>query len=163
MVCEIGYQPRGETAVCPPNAYGASKAQMEELVRAAAYPGTWLMVRATSICGPWFDVPYRGFFLAVARGRYRHPAGARVLKSVGYVGNTVEQLIGLLAAEPSAISPRCITSRTISLQRQHHRRSAHRPVPEHGQAEGRGRGEGQRPLGHRRVQVRDLGGLDGLQ
>jgi GlcNAc-P-P-Und epimerase len=104
MVCEIGYQPRGETDVCPPNAYGASKAQMEEVVRAAAYPGTWLIVRPTSIWGPWFDVPYRGFFLAVARGRYRHPVGARVLKSFGYVGNTVEQLIGLLAAEPSAIN-----------------------------------------------------------
>lgn len=103
MVCEIGYPPRGETDLCPPNAYGASKAQMEEVVRAAAYPGTWLIVRPTSIWGPWFDVPYRGFFLAVARGRYRHPAGARVLKSFGYVGNTVEQLIGLLAAEPSAI------------------------------------------------------------
>jgi nucleoside-diphosphate-sugar epimerase len=106
MVCEIGYQPKSETDVCPPNAYGASKAQMEEIFRAADYRGTWLIVRPTSIWGPWFDVPYRGFFLAVARGRYRHPAGTRVLKSFGYVGNTVEQLIGLLAAEPSAIKSR---------------------------------------------------------
>jgi nucleoside-diphosphate-sugar epimerase len=104
MVCEIGYQPRGPTDFCPPNAYGASKARMEEIVRAAGYPGTWLITRPTSIWGPWFDVPYRGFFLAVARGWYRHPAGARVLKSFGYVGNTVEQLIGLLAAEPRSVT-----------------------------------------------------------
>jgi len=67
MVCRIGYQPVSDYDYCPPTAYGASKVETERLVRSAvAIP--WVLVRPTSIWGPWFDIPYRDFFLSVARG-----------------------------------------------------------------------------------------------
>ena len=106
MVCKIGYQPQADDDYCPPNLYGESKVECEQVTRASGYPGTWLIVRPTSIWGPWFDVPYRDFFLAVAKGRYRHPAGKRIRKSFGYVENTVHQLLGLLAADREDIDGR---------------------------------------------------------
>ncbi len=100
MVCKIGYQPKSDEDYCPPNAYGASKVETERIVRATAEI-PWVLVRPTSIWGPWFDVPYRDFFLSIARGRYVHPAGRSIPKNFGYVGNTIWQLHRLMtAAEP---------------------------------------------------------------
>ncbi len=97
MVCRIGYQPVSDHDYCPSTAYGASKIETERLVRSTvATP--WVLVRPTSIWGPWFDVPYRDFFLSVARGRYVHPAGRSIQKSFGFVGNTTWQLHRLMTA-----------------------------------------------------------------
>ncbi len=92
LVCEIGYQPKNEEDYCPTTAYGRSKMDGERLVRAAKMSVPWLIVRPTSIWGPWFDTPYKIFFLMIAKNVYFHPAGKRPLKSFGYVGNTVFQL-----------------------------------------------------------------------
>ena len=94
MVCRTGYQPVSDLDYCPTNAYGASKVETERLVRTTDLP--WVLARPTSIWGPWFDVPYRDFFLSVARGRYVHPAGRRIEKSFGFVGNTTWQLHKLM-------------------------------------------------------------------
>lgn len=97
LVCRIGYQPLSEDDYCPPNAYGESKARGEMLVRELAGNSfDWLIVRPTSIWGPWFQTPYRAFFDAVSRGRYVHPAGKRIYKSFGFVGNTSFQLDRLM-------------------------------------------------------------------
>ena len=101
MVCRIGYQPRSDSDYCPPNAYGESKVETERRVRTSDLP--WVLVRPTSIWGPWFDVPYRDFFLSVASGRYVHPTGRRIEKSFGYVGNTTWQLHQLLTAPAEAV------------------------------------------------------------
>lgn len=97
MVCRIAYVPRSDEDYCPTTAYGSSKVETERLVRAAgALP--WVIVRPTSIWGPWFDAPYRDFFLSIARGYYVHPARRRIPKSFGFVGNTVWQLHRLMTA-----------------------------------------------------------------
>ena len=103
LVCKIGYQPAADDDYCPSTVYGESKAIGERVVRARAASAAWdwIIVRPTSIWGPWFGVPYRVFFDAVARGRYVHPRGRRIAKSFGYVGNTVHQLLALASA-PSA-------------------------------------------------------------
>ena len=105
MVCRIGYQPRDDHDYCPANAYGHSKMQMEHSVREADYP-VWALVRPTSIWGPWFGAPYRNFFLAVAKGRYRHPAARQIRKSFGYVENTVHQILALLEAPEDEVHGR---------------------------------------------------------
>lgn len=102
MVCKIGYQPTSDEDYCPPTTYGESKVETERLVRAASdLPA--VLVRPTSIWGPWFDVPYRDFFLNVARGRYVHPAGERIEKSFGFVGNSIWQLHRLMTADASEV------------------------------------------------------------
>ena len=92
LVCRIGYQPTSEADYCPPNAYGASKARGELLVRDAEVRFPWVILRPTSIWGPWFDVPYRTFFLVIAANRYVHVGRRPLRKSFGYIGNTVQQL-----------------------------------------------------------------------
>lgn len=106
MVCRIGYQPTNDEDTCPSTPYGVSKVETERLVRAAGLEQTWAMFRPTSIWGPWFDVPYRDFFLSVARRRYVHPRGRHIHKSFGFVLNSVDQIRRLLTAPSGAIKAR---------------------------------------------------------
>lgn len=99
LVCRIGYQPTSPLDFQPTTPYGQSKVIGEKLVRAAVHaPFDWVIVRPTSIWGPWFHVPYRNFFDAIRAGRYIHPRGLRIRKSFGYVGNSVHQLLQLVQA-----------------------------------------------------------------
>lgn len=98
LVCRIGHQPVSETDYCAPNAYGESKVRGEQIVRGAKTTFPWVILRPTSIWGPWFDVPYRTLFLTIAANRYVHVGRRPVRKSFGYVGNTVRQLAGVAEA-----------------------------------------------------------------
>lgn len=102
LVCRIGYQPASDEDYCPTTAYGASKVETERLVRDTG-DLSWILVRPTSIWGPWFDVPYRDFFLRVSRRRYLHPAGKRIHKSFGFVGNATWHLHRLMTAPPAEV------------------------------------------------------------
>jgi nucleoside-diphosphate-sugar epimerase len=101
LVCELGELPISEFDYFPPNHYGRSKVIGEQLVRAHDHAGEWVLVRPTSIWGPWGQAPYRDFFLSLARGTYVHPGHEPVHKHYGYVGNTAFQIDRLLTA-PSA-------------------------------------------------------------
>ena len=110
LVCKIGYTPAHETDYCPTTVYGESKVAGEQIVRARTTGASWdwIQVRPTSIWGPWFGVPYKLFFDAVARGRYVHPRGVDILKSFGFVGNTVQQLMAILSADRTLIDRQTI-------------------------------------------------------
>ena len=81
--------------------------ETERLVRASPEL-QWVLVRPTSIWGPWFGVPYRDFFLNIARGRYMHPAGRRIEKNFGFVGNTTWQLHRLMCAPAADVQGRTL-------------------------------------------------------
>lgn len=106
LVCRIGYHPLDEFDYCPSTPYGESKVIGEQIVREAAknIPCPALIVRPTSIWGPWFDVPYKTFFLTIARERYVHPGTARILKSFGFIGNTIHELERLMDAPADAVA-----------------------------------------------------------
>jgi len=106
LVCRIGYSPNDEFDYCPITPYGESKVIGEHLVRDAVsrLPCPALIVRPTSIWGPWFDVPYKTFFLTIARGRYVHPGSDRILKSFGFIGNTIHELVQLMDAPVDAVA-----------------------------------------------------------
>jgi GlcNAc-P-P-Und epimerase len=98
IVCDLGVDPVNDYDYCPPNHYGRSKVIAEQLVRTHPHRGSWVIVRPTSIWGPWGGAPYRDFFLSVARGRYVHPGTERIKKHYGYVGNVAYELDRLLVA-----------------------------------------------------------------
>jgi len=109
LVCRIGYHPNDELDCCPSTAYGESKVEGERLVRknaGSAFP--WIIVRPTSIWGPWFGTPYRDLFTAVQRGLYVHPRGYRIRRSYGFVLNTVFQLDRLAASGGGGLAGRTI-------------------------------------------------------
>ena len=103
LVCRLGYRPKDWVDVCPDSMYGESKAIGEELVRESESIFEWVILRPTSIWGPWFDVPYKSFFSTVQAGLYVQPKNKEVLRSYGYVGNTVAQIESVLTAAGSDV------------------------------------------------------------
>jgi nucleoside-diphosphate-sugar epimerase len=102
-VCRLGYIPRSDSDYCPHTCYGESKVLGEKVVREHAGESfAWTIVRPTSIWGPWFDVPYKGFFKAVEKGIYFHPRGHTVKRSYGFVLNVVAQLASLISPQVDA-------------------------------------------------------------
>jgi nucleoside-diphosphate-sugar epimerase len=106
MVCRIEYQPLHEQDYCPPNLYGESKVLTEQIVREAEMNCEWILVRPTSIWGPWFDIPYKLFFTAIEKRLYFDPSGFDTVKSFGFVGNTIFQLRKLFDAPVDMVNSR---------------------------------------------------------
>ena len=106
LVCKIDYNPKDEFDYYPDTPYGQSKVNGEKIVRnyLAGMPCEALIVRPTSIWGPWFEVPYKNFFLTIANERYVHPPIGSIFKSFGFVGNTVYQLERLMEASSDLIA-----------------------------------------------------------
>jgi nucleoside-diphosphate-sugar epimerase len=105
LVCKIGYAPKNEYDYFPTTPYGESKVAGELIVRDAMdqLDCEILIVRPTSIWGPWFEIPYKNFFLAIANKQYFHPGSIKILKSFGYVENTIYELDKLMYAPPSSV------------------------------------------------------------
>lgn len=105
LVCRIGYTPNGDQDYCPSTLYGASKVETERIWREADGGGTqWVIVRPTTIWGPYMNPHYLRFFAMIRDGRYFHVAGGPRFKSYGYVGNTVRQYEALVSADSGAIA-----------------------------------------------------------
>jgi len=103
LVCRIGYVPKHDTDYCPTTAYGQSKVEMEQLVRASEdLPFAWTIVRPVYIWGPWSRLPLSNLlFNAISQGWYFHVNSSQYYisrKSFGYVGNTAHQLYKILTA-----------------------------------------------------------------
>jgi len=96
LVCKFGYVPENEFDYAPNTVYGESKVLTEKIIHRSDILHEWLIVRPTSIWGPWFDVPYKNFFDAVLNKRYVHPGKRAGTSTYGFVGNTVFQMNQLL-------------------------------------------------------------------
>ncbi|MFD0791993.1 NAD-dependent epimerase/dehydratase family protein [Mucilaginibacter litoreus] len=98
-VCKPGSIPPDYNTYTPHTLYGRSKVEGELLVKAIKNPSyKWIIIRPTSIWGPWFKVPYIDFFNMVYQGKYFN-FGKTCTKTYGYVGNTVFQIRLLMAAD----------------------------------------------------------------
>jgi len=104
FVCRTDYIPKHDFDYCPHTPYGESKIAMEKAILSATdLPFSWCIVRPTSIWGPWFDEPYKTFFLSIQRDRYMHPGCLHIYKSFGYVGNTIFQMEKMLQADDGLV------------------------------------------------------------
>jgi nucleoside-diphosphate-sugar epimerase len=103
LVCRYGYTPKSDTEYCPTTLYGKSKVEGERLLRTMGDMLPWVLIRPTSIWGPWFGEPYKRFFKTVLAGRYVHPRGRIVQKALGFVGNTVAQIASLAVSDLQGI------------------------------------------------------------
>jgi nucleoside-diphosphate-sugar epimerase len=97
LVCEIGYEPKDEFDYRPSTVYGESKIIGEKIVRSSKIENAnWIIVRPTSLWGPWFGIPYKNFFDIIERQLYFHPRGQKIYKKFGFVLNCVHILDVLL-------------------------------------------------------------------
>ncbi len=108
MVCKIDYIPKNSNDYCPPNLYGESKVKGEILIKTSNINSEWIIVRPTSIWGPWFDLPYKTFFTLIKKKKYFHPGKHNPKKSFGFVGNSVYQLNKLLLCSSELINKKIL-------------------------------------------------------
>jgi len=93
LVCRIGYIPKRINEYVPSIAYGESKVIGEKYVYNSLRSDlNTVIIRPTSIWGPWFAKPYRDFFDIIKKGHYIHPSGINTIRSYGFVLNTVHQI-----------------------------------------------------------------------
>jgi len=98
--------PKDPDEYSPFTSYGESKVRGEVIVKESGLTTCWSIVRPTSIWGPWFRIPYRNFFDAVRKGLYVHPDGVKILKSYGFVLNSVHQIRAIVLGAPEAVGGR---------------------------------------------------------
>jgi nucleoside-diphosphate-sugar epimerase len=96
LVCSNGRVPSSDTEYDPPNLYGESKVIGEKLVRESNMKCSWVILRPTSIWGPWFEHSYRTFFRVIDRGLYFQPGSQPIVKPSSFVVNTVHMMQRLL-------------------------------------------------------------------
>jgi len=101
LVCRAGYIPINDDDFCPPNLYGESKVIGEKLIRTSDANSRfeWVIVRPTSIWGPWFGPTYRSFFELILKGKYFNFTGKMSEKTYGYIGNIVYQINQILNSD----------------------------------------------------------------
>ena len=100
LVNRIGETVSSYADYSPANFYGQSKVLTETITKQFGLQKEWLIIRPTTVWGPWNFVHVNGFFRVIRKGMYVHPGGKSILKSYGYVGNVVHQIVRLLE-EPS--------------------------------------------------------------
>jgi len=89
----------------PYEAYGASKVQTELLTRESNLHCAWTIVRPTAIWGPGHTGLANGLWRMIQRGLYMHPQGDPVIRSYGFVKNTVAQITAVFE-KPTGIVDR---------------------------------------------------------
>lgn len=106
FIARNGYQVKDQFDHQPHTMYGKSKAMMESQIWKSGLECEWLIVRPTSIWGPYFKEPYKSFFEHILRGSYFHIGSSVCKKTYGYVGNSVRQIEGLLTSETKRLENR---------------------------------------------------------
>lgn len=96
--------PQNDEDYAPHTIYGESKIISEKYLRSSGLKATWTIIRPTNVWGPWhLRYPFE-FWKIIAEGKYFHPGRQRVIRSYGYVGNVVDQIITILAKSRDQVS-----------------------------------------------------------
>lgn len=98
-VCYPGYSPKNYEDYAPHTVYGTSKMLSEKIVKENTSIGfDWVIIRPTSIWGPWFGHPYKDFFYHVRKKTYFKMRGKTATKTYGFILNSISQIDFLLFA-----------------------------------------------------------------
>ncbi|MDC1292408.1 NAD(P)-dependent oxidoreductase [Amylibacter sp.] len=104
FIAPNGYKVENQYDMCPHTTYGESKAEMERLIWNKPPKCDWLIIRPTSIWGPYFAEPYKFFFDYILKGFYFQIGNQKCFKTYGFIGNTVYQIQQLLVADTNFMS-----------------------------------------------------------
>lgn len=96
--------PSHDEDYAPHTIYGESKVINEKDIRASNLHVIWTIIRPTNVWGPWhLRYPYE-FWKVLSNGMYFHPGRQPVMRSYGYVGNVVNQIVTILESAESKIN-----------------------------------------------------------
>jgi len=99
-------QPAHDEDFAPYTVYGESKVLTEQLTRRSRLACEWVIIRPTNIWGPWHPRYPFEFWKVLSHGLYVHPGRNRIVRSYGYVGNVVSQIITVLTAPAARVDRR---------------------------------------------------------
>ena len=103
LVLSAGFQPRDDRDLMPYGTYGSSKAQSEKLLWEKAAALDWVIVRPTTVWGPFNPTLASAAWKYIDKGYYMLPAGKPALRSYGYVENVVDQVIAAATLPDSKV------------------------------------------------------------
>ncbi len=103
-VCEPGYTPSDFTDYKPHTIYGESKVITEKIIKKKNPDYNWVIIRPTSIWGPYFGEPYDLFFKIVLSHKYFHMGDRACKKTYGYIDNFIYQIVALINADKNDIN-----------------------------------------------------------
>jgi len=95
--------PKDDQDYAPHTVYGESKVIAEKLTRAANLNCIWTIIRPTNIWGPRHPRYPQEFWYVLKQGKYIHPGKQQVIRSYGYVGNVVDQILRILRTEEEKV------------------------------------------------------------
>lgn len=98
--------PKDDEEFGPYGLYGQSKVDTEKLTRSSDLSCVWTIIRPTTVWGPWHPHLSHSLLYFMKKGWYLHPAGDKVVRSYGYVGNVVWQIGKLLQASSAIVDRR---------------------------------------------------------
>ncbi len=107
-VCRPGCVPRHDQDFNPHTVYGQSKVRTEQITRQFGLSCTWTIIRPTNIWGPWHFKYRDQLFRTLRSGLYCHPGRQACIKSYGYVGNVVHQILRILDSPPERVHARTL-------------------------------------------------------
>lgn len=88
--------PKHDEDYYPHTIYGESKIISEQYLRGSELKAAWTIIRPTNIWGPWhLRYPFE-FWRIIGEGKYFHPGNQPVIRSYGYVGNVVDQILTII-------------------------------------------------------------------
>jgi GlcNAc-P-P-Und epimerase len=99
LIAPTDFQINDLTTYSPDTIYGESKVIGEKITEANNFFNNWVIVRPTSIWGPWSlaeHIPYGRFFQIIKKGLYIHPSIVNQPRYFGYVENSCYQMYQLL-------------------------------------------------------------------
>ena len=94
--------PMHDQDFAPHTVYGESKVITEVLLRELDGSFNWTIIRPTNVWGAWHPRYAQEFWRVLASGLYLHPSKKDVVRSYGYVGNVVHQIIALIDLDRDA-------------------------------------------------------------
>lgn len=96
--------PSHDEDYAPHTIYGESKMINEKDVQGSGLSATWTIIRPTNVWGPWhLRYPYE-FWKVLSQGMYFHPGRIPVMRSYGYVGNVVSQIVTILGSSETIVN-----------------------------------------------------------
>ncbi|RED96147.1 NAD-dependent epimerase/dehydratase family protein [Marinoscillum furvescens] len=103
LVCKAGYVPKYDTDYFATTPYGESKVITEKHVRNYEHTTDWVLVRPTTVWGPYINEHYLSFLRLLKKRLYFHSSSKPLYKSYSFVENIAFQYIKIMEAESSQV------------------------------------------------------------
>lgn len=99
LVMAPGHTPANERDLAPYSEYGETKAESEAILWRYTGRTSWTVIRPTTIWGAWHSTFPKTIWKYIERRWYMMPTGIDPIRSYGYVGNIIDQMMSIISTK----------------------------------------------------------------